>query len=235
MNTDSTINNVTFAWPKPTKQLFVQYPAEGPLYRKIKAYNEQYDLPLPSGSSAWVCSHLPKRADVHKSEWKISTSNRILLDNWVVSTVNSTKKEYVNASILPSLDNFTDTAFAFTRNAVTYQSTFELANRPKIATINLGRVEQVAYVFVNEKFVGCRWAHPYQLIVEQKYMRKGANQIKVIVIPNGWNAIVKTERQNPNWKIFEDINFVDINYKPFDKENAQLFPNGLHEPVYINC
>ena len=42
-----------------------------------------------------------------------------------------------------------------------------------------------------------------------------------------------TPRRGVEWKIFEDINFVNRKYEPFDASDWPLMPSGLLGPVRL--
>ena len=41
------------------------------------------------------------------------------------------------------------------------------------------------------------------------------------------------DQQKVPWKIMREINFVDINYKPFDASGWKLQPSGLLGPITL--
>ncbi|HEY7393693.1 MAG TPA: hypothetical protein VH559_02550, partial [Gemmatimonadaceae bacterium] len=49
------------------------------------------------------------------------------------------------------------------------------------------------------------------------------------------NRIRDLDRRHVDWKIFRDINFVGIDYKPFDASNWPVRPSGLMGPVTLQA
>jgi hypothetical protein len=47
------------------------------------------------------------------------------------------------------------------------------------------------------------------------------------------NRIVDLDCRKVDWKRFHEINFVNINYKPFDASGWPLFDSGLLGPVRL--
>jgi hypothetical protein len=47
------------------------------------------------------------------------------------------------------------------------------------------------------------------------------------------NRIRDLDRRHVPWKTFHDVNFVDINYRPFDAANGPLTACGLLGPVTL--
>jgi hypothetical protein len=45
------------------------------------------------------------------------------------------------------------------------------------------------------------------------------------------NRIAALDRANVDWRIFHEINFVNIDYKPFDSSNWLPLSSGLLGPV----
>jgi hypothetical protein len=48
------------------------------------------------------------------------------------------------------------------------------------------------------------------------------------------NRIRKLDRERVNWKNFYEINFVDIQYKPFDASSWEVTESGLQGNLYFS-
>jgi hypothetical protein len=59
------------------------------------------------------------------------------------------------------------------------------------------------------------------------------NLLEVEVTNVSANRIRDLDRRGVNWKNFNDINFVNLNYKPFDASNWPLTDSGLLGPVTL--
>ena len=47
------------------------------------------------------------------------------------------------------------------------------------------------------------------------------------------NRVRDLDRRKVEWRIMKEINFVNINYKPFDASNWPLAPSGLLGPMTL--
>jgi alpha-L-rhamnosidase len=113
-----------------------------------------------------------------------------------------------------------------------YQLDFSLAENQldKDAIIYLGDVRESAKVIINKQSIGTAWCLPFKLEIPKNYLRK-ENKIELFVQPLSANRIRDLDQQKVNWKRFYDINFVDIQYKPFDASNWQSVESGLLSPL----
>lgn len=98
--------------------------------------------------------------------------------------------------------------------------------------LDLGDLRESARIRVNRKDAGTVWTVPFQLKIG-KYLQKGKNQIEVEVTNLPANRIAQMDRDDVEWKIFKDINVVDLNYKPANYKNWQPMPSGLNGGVKL--
>ena len=73
-------------------------------------------------------------------------------------------------------------------------------------------------------------ARPYQMPVN---LRDKNNKIEIAVTNLPANRIRYLDRQKVEWRIFYDINFVNIDYKPFDASDWSVKDSGLLGPVTL--
>jgi len=97
-------------------------------------------------------------------------------------------------------------------------------------TLDLGRVEVSARVRLNGKPVGAALMTPYRVLLPDG-LRAGRNELEVEVTNLGANRIRDLDERGVAWRIFEDINFVDIRYKGFDARRWPVQDSGLIGPV----
>ncbi|MCA9139136.1 MAG: hypothetical protein KDB00_20325 [Planctomycetales bacterium] len=113
-----------------------------------------------------------------------------------------------------------------------YTIKFEL---PQGATdafeLSLGDVRESARVFVNGLPAATLVANPFHCILTG--LRAGENEVAVEVTNLTANRIRDLDRRGVVWRKFYDINFVNINYKPFDASQWSLRPSGLLGPVTL--
>jgi hypothetical protein len=107
--------------------------------------------------------------------------------------------------------------------------------RPTMAAdrciLDLGQVRDSARVYLNGAEVGTLIAAPYRIIVGP--LPAGMNKLKIEVTNVAANRIRDLDRRGVQWRIFRDINFVNINYQPFDASNWPVRDAGLLGPVTL--
>ena len=99
--------------------------------------------------------------------------------------------------------------------------------------LDLGKVCQSARVKLNGKDYGTLIALPFRVVVNN--LKPKDNLLEVEVTNVSANRIRDLDRRGVAWKIFNDINFVNINYKPFDASNWPLTDSGLLGPVTLTA
>ena len=98
--------------------------------------------------------------------------------------------------------------------------------------LDLGDVRESARVTINGQSAGTAWSIPYQLHL-QGMVRPGRNVLELEVTNLAANRIRDLDRRQVSWKVMREINFVNINYKPFDAAGWPLQPSGLLGPVTL--
>jgi hypothetical protein len=114
-----------------------------------------------------------------------------------------------------------------------YTITFDApgpAARPWL--LELGQVGQSARVRLNGRDLGTLLIPPFRLPVEE--LKPKENELEVEVTNVSANRIRDLDRRKVNWKNFHDINFVNLNYKPFDASDWPLTASGLLGPVSLS-
>ncbi len=100
-------------------------------------------------------------------------------------------------------------------------------------SLNFGDVRQSARVRVNGKNYGTLITPPFRVVVDN--LKPTGNTLEVEVTSVAANRIRDLDWRGVKWKIFHDINIVDINYKPFDAANWPLTDCGLLGPVTLTA
>lgn len=114
-----------------------------------------------------------------------------------------------------------------------YSTTFTLpAQKATEYLLDLGKVDESAKVFVNDKEVGLLWSIPFQARIG-KYLKPGANTIRIEVANLMANRIRYMDRTGQEWRKYHEINFVNIDYKNFNASNWKVQASGLEGPVTI--
>ena len=114
-----------------------------------------------------------------------------------------------------------------------YTATFELSG--SLAgeyLLDLGKVSESARVWVNGQDAGILWSIPFTARIG-KFLKTGTNTIEIEVANLMANRIRQMDQQKIQWRNYHEINFVNIDYKPFDASEWKLMPSGLLGPVTI--
>jgi hypothetical protein len=116
-----------------------------------------------------------------------------------------------------------------------YSTTFTLPD--KIATeylLDLGELHESALVKINNQVAGIVWSIPFRLRVGE-FVKPGLNTINIEVANLMANRIRWMDQKNIEWRKFKEINFVNINYKPFNASKWKPLPSGLAGPVTLTA
>ena len=156
-----------------------------------------------------------------KGKWKLSFNegNPTISDSYSIDELKSW------TSLSNDLKVFAGTG--------TYSLKFEMPEaKADEWMLNLGKVCESARVTINGKKVGTVWSLPFEIHVGQ-FLKKGTNHIEIDVTNLPANRIADYDRRKIEWRIFNEINFVNVFYKPFDSSGWDLMPSGLLGPVTI--
>lgn len=114
-----------------------------------------------------------------------------------------------------------------------YTTTFDVpASKAADYLLNLGKVDESAHVYINGADAGIFWSIPFSARVGQ-YLKPGKNTIKIEVANLMANRIRYMDQNNIQWRKYHEINFVNIDYKPFDASKWKVMPSGLLGPVTL--
>jgi hypothetical protein len=120
-----------------------------------------------------------------------------------------------------------------TRATGVYQATFTLpAVKADDWILDLGDVRESARVSINGQSAGTAWAVPFRLYVGQ-YLKEGENTITVEVTNLPANRIAEMDRRGEKWRIFNEVNVVNLNYKRDPYNNWEPLPSGLNSTVRL--
>ena len=120
--------------------------------------------------------------------------------------------------------------------AATYSTTFEVADTASAAdwVLGLGDVRESARVRVNGNDVATLFAIPFRVSIGD-FVKTGTNTLDDEVTSPGDNRIADMDRRGVEWRIFYEINYVNIKYKPFDASSWPPMPSGLLGPVRLEA
>ncbi|CAN5206212.1 glycosyl hydrolase [soil metagenome] len=112
-----------------------------------------------------------------------------------------------------------------------YTITFDAPDKAPRHLLTLGRVAESARVKLNGRELGVLFANPFS--VETGPLRRTANVLEVEVTNLSANRIRDLDQRGVQWRNFKDINFVGIDYKPFDASKWPVRMSGLVGPVML--
>jgi len=98
--------------------------------------------------------------------------------------------------------------------------------------VDLGDVRESARVRLNGVEIATAWSLPFHVRIGPQ-LKPGRNVLELEVTNLAANRIRDLDRRGVSWKIMREINFVNINYRPFDASNWPLTPSGLLGPVTL--
>ncbi len=195
-------------------------------------------LQLKSGKSVILKTFSSE--DVNVKPWRYTSekpSEIIELKNpWKLFFINS--EPQVNDTLhLETLKSWTKTGndlLKINMGTGVYETKFSveklLANASYV--LQLGDVRESARVYVNGKFAGTVWAAPFECTIG-KFLKQGENHVRIEVTNLPANRIADYDRRNVKWRIFNEINFVDRNYKSTGYAHWKPMESGLCSPVKI--
>jgi hypothetical protein len=132
---------------------------------------------------------------------------------------------------LASWTTFPDTNAQAFAGTAKYETTFDAPNSKCL--LDLGDVRQSARVRVNGQDYGTLITPPFRVAVDN--LKTTGNTLEVEVTSVAANRIRDLDRRGVSWKIFKDINIVNVNYKPFDASDWPLTDCGLLGPVTLTA
>ncbi|MEG1546976.1 MAG: glycosyl hydrolase family 2, partial [Bacteroides sp.] len=98
--------------------------------------------------------------------------------------------------------------------------------------LDLGDVRESARIRINGQEIGTLWSVPFTAMVG-KNLKAGNNLLEVEVTNLPANRIADYDRRKVDWRIFKEINMVDLNYKKVDYGSWSIVPSGLLGPVKL--
>jgi len=97
--------------------------------------------------------------------------------------------------------------------------------------LDLGKISQSARVRLNGKDLGTLIIPPFRVTVDN--LKPTGNQLEVEVTSTSANRIRDLDRRGVKWQLFNDINFVNQDYRPFNAANWAVAESGLIGPVTL--
>jgi len=112
-----------------------------------------------------------------------------------------------------------------------YSTMFDAPGTGATWELGLGAVAESARVRVNGRELGVLIQAPYRVVVSG--LQPKGNRLEVEVTNLAANRIRDLDRRKAPWRLFHDINLVNIDYKPFDASVWPVRESGLLGPVAL--
>lgn len=204
---------------------------------KLRTVNgkTQVYLQLQSGES--IILQTFNHALTHVAEWKYIQEQPVSLSldhGWKLTFVESAP----NVEGTFNIDTPTSWTALNHPHATKTMATGKYINEINLPNIladdwilDLGDVRESARVRINGQDVGTAWAVPYQLKVG-KWLKPGKNTIEIEVTNLPANRIADMDKRGEVWRIFNEINVVDLNYQKTLYRWDPL-PSGLNGSVKL--
>lgn len=114
-----------------------------------------------------------------------------------------------------------------------YEATFEMEEPAADQyLLDLGTVYESARAWLNGEELGILFSNPFS-IKTGGALKAGKNELRIEVANLMANRIRYLELKGIPWKKFNDINFVNIQYEPFDASSWEPMKSGLEGPVRL--
>jgi hypothetical protein len=98
--------------------------------------------------------------------------------------------------------------------------------------LDLGIVRETARVKINGVDLGLVWCLPNQLVIPAGVIRE-KNKIEIEVTNLSFNRVIDLDKKGANWKNFNEINFVNIRYQPYNAANEKPLDSGLLSEISL--
>lgn len=113
-----------------------------------------------------------------------------------------------------------------------YTTSFKLNKKADDFILKFDKLYESAKIIINGQDAGMVWSLPFEINVG-KYLKKGKNTIQIEVSNLMANRIRYMDQNNIPWRNYHEINFVNIDYKPFDASNWKVQPSGLDGEIQL--
>lgn len=112
-----------------------------------------------------------------------------------------------------------------------YTTEFNWESDAKTAVLDLGIVKDCAHIKLNGKDFGALLGPTFKIKVDN--LEKGKNILQIEVTNVAANRIRDMDINGMEWRKFYDIDFVNIEYEPFDASDWEIRDAGLMGPVTL--
>lgn len=194
----------------------------------IYKWNSKYEIALPSGSSLFYV-FTDKEIDGKFLYQPKQVGIMLPLNNksWKVSFEKTGK--VIEMKELKDWTSYQENDIRYYSGHASYETTFKrksTANKGEAVVLDLGRVENIATVYVNGKNCGTVWRAPYTVDITDA-VKKGKNELKIVVVNTWANALQGNDEGKAPFK------GIWTNGK-YRRASKQLLPAGLLGEIRIS-
>lgn len=218
------------------KQVTLMNPENGN-YGLAETHNNSVRVQLKSGESMIIKNTENIYTSIPNWYYIEKTDSPIILNQPWQLTFKEGGPELPKSRTLDQLQpwtNFTEDAStqSFSGTGV-YTTSFKLKkNKADDFVLKFDKLYESAKVIVNGQDAGIVWSLPFETNVG-KYLKKGKNTIQIEVSNLMANRIRYMDQNKIQWRNYHEINFVNIDYKPFDASNWKVQPSGLDGEIQL--
>ena len=196
---------------------------------KVQNYRTEFALELEANASVFVVFRKSSAKYVVKKNFAGSAVKSIRMDRpWLLGFDTSSGQHIALTRMnkLESITNRDQENVKYFSGTMRYSSSLNIAQPKAHAKLGLGRVADIAEVFVNGKFCGVAWTYPYSVDISGA-LKAGNNTIEVAV-SNTWHNRLIGDQLLPADKRLTNTT------APFRLAGKPLAEAGLLGPVTID-
>ena len=218
------------------KQVILMNPENGD-FGVAQTQNNLVRVQLKSGESLIIKTSDNSDDSIRKWNYTEKTDVAIILNQPWQLTFKDGGPELPKARIIKKLEpwtNFTDdpATQSFSGTGV-YTTTLNLKKKNADGyLLKFDKLYESAKVIINGQDAGIVWSIPFEINIE-KYLKKGKNTIQIEVCNLMANRIRYMDQNKMLWRNYNEINFVNIDYKPFDASKWKVQPSGLDVAIQL--
>ena len=192
----------------------------------------QVYLQLKPGASAILITYDQPLEETSPFRYEAVNGEISLDDNWQAELVSGNTEglpQSFNVDSLTSWTAWSDSSLRHFSGKIRYIKQFSLPEEEELVEayrLTFTNLRESAKVILNGQEIGTVWSLPYELTIPPKLFET-ENTLEIIVQNLSANRVIQLDRQGVEWKNFYDINFVDIQYQPFDASDWNPVPSGI--------
>ena len=235
---NNTVNNWVALGTQAQSALFfdpMTGKAEKARLRNNQGVTEVY-MQLRPGESIIMKTFTAKDVTAEEQQYYQSTGKSLeLKSGWKMDFIES--EPAVNESFqLPELVSWTELnndTLKVNMGTACYEIQFDFQkDADKEYRLCMGDVRESAEVTVNGHKAGTIFAVPFEINIGE-WLKNGKNTLEIAVTNLPANRISDYDRRGVKWRIFNEINFVNIMYSNSYFDGWEPVPSGLLGPVTI--